>query len=140
MAMAASTLLTMALLMMHGGGGGGGGGVAFTAASVVLTGMMMPHLPAIDPALGNLIPVGDDFGDEEIGALARQRSESASLRYSAFEDQYAFVIGCQSVDDCIHMLESVGIVPALVTWPHSCSLHAEFFSNITSLNVASRVR
>lgn len=130
MDMAASTLLRMALLM-HGG-------VAFTTASIVTR--MIPHLPAIDPALGNLIPVGDDFVDEEIGALARQRSESASLRYSAFEDQYGFVIGCQSVDDCIHMLESVGIVPALVTWPPSCSLHAEFFSNITSLNVASRVR
>ena len=134
MDMAASTLLlTMVLLMHHGGG------VAFTAAASIVT-RMIPHLPAIDPAFGNLIPVGDDFSDEEIHALARQRSDSASqLAYSAFTDQYAFVIGCQIGDDCVKMLEGVENVPSLVIWPSNYSLHYNLFSNIT-LNVASRVR
>ena len=134
--MAASTLLTMALLMMHGGGEG----VTFTEASVVLSGMMMPHLPAIDPALGNLIPVGDGFSDEEIHVLARQRSESAAMVYSTSVDQFALVIGCQSVGDCIEMLESVGSnVPVLVMWPLNCGLQDRFFTNVT-LDVSSRVQ
>ena len=45
---ASSTLLTMALLL-HGG-------VAFAAPSIVAR--LMPHLPQIDAALGNLVPLG----------------------------------------------------------------------------------
>ena len=124
----ASTLLTMAC------------GVTFTteASANVLT-KMIPHLTDIDPALGNLIPVGDEFGDEDMHALARQRSESASAVYSASVDPFAFLVGCQIGGDCIKMLDDIGNVPALVIWPPDFSLCDRLFSNL-SLNVASRVR
>ena len=124
----ASTLLTMAC------------GVTFTteASANVLT-KMIPHLTDIDPALGNLIPVGDEFGDEDMQALARQRSESASTVYSASADPFAFLIECQIGGDCIKMLDVIGNGPALVIWPSNLSLEDRLFSNL-SLNVASRVR
>ena len=125
MDMAASTLLTMALLMHMG-----------ARASIVTR--MIRHLPEIDPALGNLIPVGDHFSDEEIHALAGQSNYSASLMYSASVDQFAYVIGCQFVADCIKRLERVEHIPALVIWPPNCTLHGGLFSSI-SLDVASRV-
>ena len=124
---AASTFLTMAC------------GVTFTteASANVLT-RMIPHLADIDPALGNLIPVGDEFGDEDMHALAIQRLVSASAVYSASADPFAFLIECQIGGDCITMLDAIGDVPALVIWPSDISLHDRLFSNL-SLNVASRV-
>ena len=131
--MAASTLLTMALLL-HGGVA-----VAFATETPSIVTRLMPHLPEIDPALGNLVPLGADFTDEEIHALAAHRAESAALRYSAFVDAFAYVIGCQLPGECVGLLRSSGTVPALVMWPPNGSLQTSIFSDI-SLNVQSRVR
>ena len=112
-------------------------GFLLTKASIV--GGILPHLPTIDPALGNLIPVGDGFSDEEFHALAGQRSISASLAYNTFGDQYAFIIECQ-YHNCINIVENYeGKVPMLVIGPPNSILHEIFFLNM-SLNMASRVQ
>ena len=55
---------------------------------------LIAHMPEVDQAFGNLVPL-QEVDDENIITLISHRVKSASLRYSAFLDSYAYLMMLQ---------------------------------------------